>query len=378
MKNRIQLLRIIKILSLVLVIILLVGFSQKYAFVFFSDVKVRMDGFYLEDKNSLDVVIIGASEVYNDFSPAMAYGEYGFTSYCVGAPNGSAAIWRMQLEEALSRQDPQLIVFEINAALFDDDELLFSDVKLRQFTDNVPLSMPKIEAINEMPLQDERISYYFPFIKYHGTNDYGSVFTSVITELGMEMRGYSLLKGVYTSPKRAASQQTLIDITEDTTVRELMPKSEQYLREFLEYCQINQIDNIVFARFPHRINSQEKYERFQRANRAAEIINEYGYPFVNLEGEDEAIGLIASEDYYDNDHLNIYGQQKFTRFFSELLLQRFNVKGGNLTNIQSQQWDTSFEYVKRFYQYVEDCMKNNKGNEYIFETFDVIAILEDM
>lgn len=75
-----------------------IGVTQKYWFVFFSDVKVRTDGFYLEDDNSLDVVFIGSSELYNDFSPSLAYGEYGFTSYTLGLPQSSAALWKAQLD----------------------------------------------------------------------------------------------------------------------------------------------------------------------------------------------------------------------------------------------------------------------------------------
>ena len=42
---------------------------------------LRIQGFYQEEDNSIDVVMIGASDVFTGFSPGLAYGEYGFTSY---------------------------------------------------------------------------------------------------------------------------------------------------------------------------------------------------------------------------------------------------------------------------------------------------------
>lgn len=351
-----------------------IGVTQKYWFVFFSDVKVRTDGFYLEDDNSLDVVFIGSSELYNDFSPSLAYGEYGFTSYTLGLPQSSAALWKAQLKEVLRHQTPQLIVVEINAALFHDDALLYSDATLRHFLDNTPFSRNKIEAINSLPLQDNIFSYYFPFIKYHGSPDIGSSWLSAKTELQMEHRGYSLLKGIYTNPKSVDTSQTLFNVRNDTKTVDLLPESERLLRDFLEYCNEEGIDNIVFTRFPHRISSEEKVERYHRCNRAGEIIQEYGYPFINFDGLNEELGLSVDHDYYDSDHLNIAGQQKFTRFFSEYLITHYNLTGHELTKEQKDSWAASYEYTLLFYNYV----KNHPVEDiYLFETYDLIKLLTD-
>jgi hypothetical protein len=271
-----------------------------------------------------------------------------------------------------------LIVIEINSALFDDDAKLYEDAKLRQFTDNIPLSSEKIEALSSMPLQDESISYYLPFIKYHGTNDFGSAFMSTVTELNMEFRGYSLLKGIYTNPKQVPPGQQLIDISDDTSTQELQPQSEQYLREFLEYCKGEDIQNVVFVRFPHRINSEEKYDRFCRGNRAGEIIAEFGYPFLNFEGKDNLVGLSPEYDYYDNDHLNIYGQQKFTRYLSEVLMNEYNLSTSSLLDTQASQWKNSYKYTLLFYRYVEKRMSEPQCDVYLFETYDLIQALEKM
>ena len=41
---------------------------------------LRIQGFYQEEKDSLDVIFVGASDVFTGYSAGLAYGEYGFTN----------------------------------------------------------------------------------------------------------------------------------------------------------------------------------------------------------------------------------------------------------------------------------------------------------
>ena len=43
-----------------------------------------IEGFYKEPKNTIDVMMIGASEVYADYSATEAWKNYGYTSYSLG------------------------------------------------------------------------------------------------------------------------------------------------------------------------------------------------------------------------------------------------------------------------------------------------------
>ena len=69
--------RFLTIVSLIVLPLSICVFTQNYA----DNDSQRLMGFYQEKENSLDVVYIGASDVYNAFSPALAYKEYGYTSY---------------------------------------------------------------------------------------------------------------------------------------------------------------------------------------------------------------------------------------------------------------------------------------------------------
>lgn len=43
-----------------------------------------IEGFYKEPENTIDVMMIGASEVYADYSATEAWKNYGYTSYSLG------------------------------------------------------------------------------------------------------------------------------------------------------------------------------------------------------------------------------------------------------------------------------------------------------
>ena len=99
-------LRAIKILSILLPVLLVVTAAQSYLFHFRERDVLRVDGFRLEEKNSLDVVFIGASEIYTGFSSVYAYDRYGFTSYPYTTAGCPVLLWRTMAEETLSRQRP--------------------------------------------------------------------------------------------------------------------------------------------------------------------------------------------------------------------------------------------------------------------------------
>ena len=67
------LIRSAKILALLLCIVLTVSFLQSTLFYFYDENYDRVRGFYLEPENTLDVVLVGASDVLNGYSPGYAY-----------------------------------------------------------------------------------------------------------------------------------------------------------------------------------------------------------------------------------------------------------------------------------------------------------------
>ena len=143
MKKKLYITRAIKITALLLIVVLFSLVLQSYVLVHYDGNRMRLDGYYLEEKNSLDVVFIGASDIYASFAPGLAYEKFGFTSYSYATASSTAGAAKTMLKEVLRMQNPQKIVIEVNAFLygFDNDSKISS---VRNYIDNVPLNENKI------------------------------------------------------------------------------------------------------------------------------------------------------------------------------------------------------------------------------------------
>lgn len=76
--------RVIRIGAFALIFVVLFSFVSTF-FKMTDAVNIAtIEGFYKEPKDSIDVMMIGASEVYADYSATEAWKNYGYTSYSLG------------------------------------------------------------------------------------------------------------------------------------------------------------------------------------------------------------------------------------------------------------------------------------------------------
>ena len=73
---------------------------------------VGMYGFYLEEENSIDVILVGPSPVYTDFYSPLAYEQEGFTSYAMATGRLCGTMYPSAVREALAYQKPELFVLD--------------------------------------------------------------------------------------------------------------------------------------------------------------------------------------------------------------------------------------------------------------------------
>lgn len=370
--------RTLRVVSLVLAVILTVAFLQEYFLCRYDSNKVRVDGFYMEDKNSLDVVFIGASELYAGFSSTYAYEKFGYTSYPLATASMSSKVYKTALKEVLRTQKPKLIVIEINAFVYDRYKSEKEEANIRKFIDNVPLNSNKIEFVKENYEFSDRFEYYFPFLKYHSTwSEYPYCFRNVANNFDLKSRGYSVLKGMKTKSQihKAKKKRILNDrLTNDNTCLPLAPELEASLRDLLQFCKDEEL-NVVFMRMPH-IVYRKMYDRFARTNTAGKIIEEYGFEFLNFERFYEDIGLDFEKDFYHSDHMNIYGCEKMTTYLSELFFRDFGITKSELTPKQKEKWDSCIPYYHKFYNYCDAGIKSNSKLENLYEGYQTMRELE--
>ncbi|MCQ2513651.1 MAG: hypothetical protein MJ089_00980 [Ruminococcus sp.] len=363
-KKKLYVKRTVKILSLILFISVVSILLQNYILLHYDHNTLRFDGFYLEDENSIDVALVGASELYADYSAVLAYEKFGYTSYSLATPASPITVYKTEIQEILRTQNPKLIVVEINGALYGNDEHIEKEANIRNTIDNIPFNENKKQFISQYISTDDRSGYYFPLLKYHSAwNDYPQAFKFVAGIYSQHKRGFTYIKGFKTKTNiyKCDEKNYNDKLANDDSRKNLTEKSEKALRELLEYCQDNEL-NVLFVRIPH-IVLDDGYTRFKRANTAGDIINEYGYDYLNFERYNQDIGLDINNDFYNADHMNIYGAEKFTEYFGNILVKDYNIKQLKHTTEQTEKWDKCVEYNHKFLKYCDNLIKNNKEEE---------------
>ena len=332
-----------------------VGYSQSSYFMINNTNSWRIQNFFREDKKSIDVVIIGASDVYTGFYPGVAYEKFGFTSYPLCVDGKTDALWTAQIREAIKEQDPKLILVDIGGALYEDEVRLFDDGIFRSFVDNTPLSVSKIMMLSETELKDDFTSYCFPLIKYR--SDFSNAAEAHKQKVFFNDLKLSKLKGIGTITTIDKNQSSYEKTTEKI---KLNKNSEKFLISFLDYCSKNKIKNVVFVRFPEKYVSAESLDIIRRCNTAKEIISGYGYDVIDFTDIFDQVGLDRENDFYNEEHMNVYGAVKFTEYLCRIISERYGIKPSELTVEQKENWNETVKYTNAFIKFSKELIEKGK------------------
>lgn len=354
MKN-IFLSRIRKFVVLLFPIVFICLFAQNYLLGYDDHNTRRVHDFYNEEENSLDVVFIGASEVFTGFSPAYAFHQFGFTSYMYSVNSNPGSLYKSQLKEILSRQNPQLIFVEVNGFLYDDAAMMKDESTLRMYIENIPMSFNKLDTIFRYQYSD-KLSMLFPFIKYHGDWQDGNALDLRYFQKTNANNDPSYLKGIVTETF-VDDHAPVYEVPYDDNGWTITEMSKEYLIDFLKYCKSEQLDNIVFVRFPHKLDNYNSYIRANLANNVGSIVEQYGFEYLNLDQKMEDMNIDYLNDFYNPEHLNIYGQIKLTDYLGNLIVSKYNVIPIQQTQTNTMHWEKSGLYSCAYNVYADSCIK---------------------
>ena len=362
--------RILKIGSLLLAVILTLLLLQEFVLCRLDDNRERIKGFYLEDDDSIDVAFIGSSEVYSGYSASYAYARSGFTSYPIATRSNTVRNYLTCVKEAVRTQHPKLIVIEINGVLY-NDTYLNDETFLRSYADNIPLNDNKLELVDRW-LPELKTEFIFPLIKYHTvweSDNWGLDWgLSVIVD---RFRGYNLLKGMKNMAAVYSPQEEVLnDQLSSYDAQPLSDQSQTSFIELLDYCRDNEL-NVLFVRFPHVVH-KKMLLRYERSLAAAELVRSYGFTYLGLDEEYGEIGLDLSKDFYNAEHLNVYGQQKLTAYLCDYMTKNCGITPSELTDAQRREWEDAARYYEAYYRCNAALIGRYSGKEepiYVGENF---------
>lgn len=301
-----------------------------------GDVKDIFNGFYAEEDDTLDVVMIGSSPVYPFYSAPKIWGEQGITCYPLSSHVQRPSAALPLLKEVYKTQSPQVVVFEMRMYTMEDGDMESNMAYARGVTDNMKYSLNRICAINRLvPEVSERYTYYFDIFKYH-SNWKTMVLPDQLACFRYEKK--HPLKGfVIRDEVGPLEEERIPTCTEITEVMPIPREQEERLYELLDYLQ-EQEQQALFIVSPYRLEPEEQ----KMYNYMRPIIASYGYDFVNMNEYYQEIGIDFTTDYYDyGGHVNMLGAEKCTSFL-EKLLEQFGLPDKRGED-GYQSWDQAYE-----------------------------------
>jgi hypothetical protein len=79
-----------------------------------------------------------------------------------------------------------------------------------------------------------------------------------------------------------------------------------------------------------------------------------------LENDAEHIGIDPKHDFYDRDHMNVYGALKFTDYLAEKLMHREGLEADALKEDLTENWQDAVTATNQLYRYCDDLMSKSE------------------
>lgn len=269
--------------------------------------------YYEEEKDpdvrEHDVVFIGDCEVYENFSPAVLWQEYGINSYIRGS--AQQLIWQSYylLEDTLRYETPKVIVFNVLSLKYNEPQ---KEAYNRMTLEGMKWSLAKVKSIQASMTDSEHfLDYVFPILRYHSRwsdldkEDVEYLFHSK----RVSHNGYYMRVDVKPAENVPAGQP-LADYS-------FGENAMSYLDKMTELCEEKGIQ-LVLIKAP----SLYPYWYDEWEEQVEAYAEEHGLLYVNFLELTEEAGIDFSQDTYDAGlHMNLSGAEKLSRYFGQILAE---------------------------------------------------------
>lgn len=318
----------------------------------------KLKRFYNEEKNSIDVIIGGASHPARGIFPMEIYELFGIKAYNLATSAQSIDATYYTLLEALKNQHPKVFVFDISGLYFSNSSLYYNQFVL----DDMPFGKNKIMFAKECIKSDKTkslLELIIPLLGYHtrwkdlSQQDFnyirsgGEDFLKGGTINVTKGEGISLDVMNSTVKELRQNKEKIIyeyydGLKEYKNEEDILYKTDisdfnlQWLIKLQQLCEESNIEFLVVkipaVQWPQSYSSAWTIEKYEKTRN---ICNDYGITYYDLLYDTDT-NLDWSKDSHDGGfHLNFYGAQKVSR---------------NLGNYLNRQYNLSREHIKKWDQ----------------------------
>ncbi len=287
----------------------------------FRPIRNNIASFYSVPENSLDVIFIGGSSTFVYWEPYEAWNDHGMVSYNYSTSSMSPALLKNLITEAGRYQDPELYVIDLRAFDVREEHPDFYSVEyLRNITDAMEYSFNRIDAIEyafgyEQPEDRFDPASYLDLMLYHSRWKNLTEDSFQREPVLLENKGFEFIQFAYHMPFEKN------DYSWVTEVEPLSADTNAILIELLEYCKQEEL-NVLFFLNPFYMDSPVTKARY---NYIQGLVEKYGYRFIDCNDYYDEMKMDFSTDFYNRDHVNILGAEKFTRFMGKYITTYYEI-----------------------------------------------------
>ena len=302
--------------------------------------------YYNEEKNTIDVVSIGASGTYRFFNPMTAWDKAGITSHTYAVASMQASAYMTAIRDIERTQSPKLYL--IDARRFSTfDTVTEIDASVQRYMNSLDITLNRFAGLkyfcdlNDIPISDS-LPTYLDLVQYH--DNYYALWSkwhwSHVFNRGRSVK--NCFKGFLASNHVRRDKQFAGISTDEET--ELPPNILKVYTEFLDYCKKRSLP-VVLVVTP----SDFSRDSWVQYNTMARIAEEYGIPYLNLNTKEiyEDMGLDFERDFYNPHHMNINGAEKYTAYMTDYILAHYDIPD-HRGEKGYESWD---EELERYDQY---------------------------
>jgi len=294
-----------------------------------DDVDRRTRLFYELPDNTVDVLFLGSSHTYFTFIPQQIYDEYGITSADLATSSQSIQNTYYLLKEAYKHQKPKVVFLDIyNLMAASNESVLTFRLHFTSGISNLPdYSLNKYKEYKEIKnlhygYSDEvKLEDAYGVISFRNEYDRGPFdplqFMSIMISPAAE---YSTF-GYYPATTVAPIEQLSPGISSGTVIN--LEETTEY-EYFVKLCELVKENDtrLVMVRAPY---NSPGYDNLGLYDQIISHLEEENIGYIDYFSLVDELEIDLSTDFRDEDHLNILGARKATKYISDYLHNEYSL-----------------------------------------------------
>ncbi len=297
-----------------------------------------------EDKNSLDVIFVGNSDIYRAVSPVDLYYDTGISSAVCGKPGGSLSKVSRSVKDILKYQNPKVLVLETDCMFSGRNPHFKNKSSGHNSGDTGKASASKIAGMFFSKLKKHvssldsaiiaAVNFEFPLIKYH--NRWDKLRLSSLADHSGKYYKFDNKGMAYSDKVKPYDPQNDYMDSSSGKRATLTSANRKAFDKIYNLCKDNGI-RLVLVTVP----SANTWNN-SKSRAVQELAEEYGLTYYdyNLNYPKGFDWSVHSKD--GGNHLNYDGALTVTKDFGERLQNDLDLTATDLTKSQKQQWEKDY------------------------------------